>query len=288
MGVSDKPYPYNVLLAHWDAHRLLNQANQAVELDMVQDDDGNIRLATSQTFNVGDTLYYVPVIPLYRLLKGKGNRREGELLLSVFSYLYHIGGVPYYTDEGSETFGYYAMMKEWVLDDMDGMEEEAKRKRVSRLREAEYCGSVMHRKLGNLVHLNQFGERVERFKPESERQKQVLKVGKMAYALFVEFPLSNIFRHIGCAEEEEGNDDGYGSGVVRGGQYISFVADTKGMLFEMIADMINCEFSECAIMEQPTIVQVFGSHATEIANLNFERGFFYLINELCSLLYDMP
>lgn len=74
MNVSDKSYPYTILLAHWDALRQLNNTKQR-ELSIIQDEQNNINLATKQTYNIGTTLYYIPVLPLYRLLKENHHKK---------------------------------------------------------------------------------------------------------------------------------------------------------------------------------------------------------------------
>src|SRR5688572_17534233 len=46
MNVEDKPYPYNILLAHWNMLRLLNSTNQRVELAIIKDERNEVQLST--------------------------------------------------------------------------------------------------------------------------------------------------------------------------------------------------------------------------------------------------
>ncbi|RWY53869.1 hypothetical protein [Mucilaginibacter gilvus] len=70
---------------------------------------------TEPVFEVGNQLFYIPVVPLFRFLRKKENKQCGELLLAVMSYLYREAGVPYYRDEGWFMFNEYEMNKEFFF-----------------------------------------------------------------------------------------------------------------------------------------------------------------------------
>ena len=77
--------------------------------------------------------------------------------------------------------------------------------------------------------------------------------------------------------------------IISAQQYISFVAESKRILYEHIERMVNDEFNECSGMEQPTLMQVHDKQnnlSTE--GLDFEYRLFPLINELCTLLNQIP
>ena len=69
-------------------------------------------------------------------------------------------------------------------------------------------------------------------------------------------------------------------------KYISFIADSKGWLYENIKDSINNEFNEYGVMEEPTISKQFDGSEITATNLDFENRLFALLNDLCGLLYD--
>ena len=69
-------------------------------------------------------------------------------------------------------------------------------------------------------------------------------------------------------------------------KYISFIADTRGWLYESLSDTINNEFNEYGAMEEPTISKRFDGSEIPKANLDFENRLFGLLNDLGGLLYE--
>lgn len=69
-------------------------------------------------------------------------------------------------------------------------------------------------------------------------------------------------------------------------KYISFIADTKGWLYESLSDTINNEFNEYGAMEEPTISKRFDGSEIPTTNLDFENRLFALLDDLCTLLDD--
>ncbi|OKS85741.1 hypothetical protein RG47T_1187 [Mucilaginibacter polytrichastri] len=285
IDVTEKPYPYNILLAHSCANRQLKKSGQEVKLSIMQDKKGAVQLATHHKYNVGMTLYYIPVLPLYRLLQDRAQKQTAELLLSVFSYLYHSAGISYYKEEDS-TLGYHCeCLREMYIEDGDGYGEAEHNTYVSALNEASHYGEVMQRKIYNLYHLNHFQQRIDIYKPKTALERACLKLAKTANALLEQYPNQTIHRNM--ASEE--NDDEYEYGVIRAAQYISFIAETKGALYENIAQGINDEFGEYNGMEEPARTQVFNmKDEPDAGGLDFEYKLFPLLIKLCTLLNDLP
>jgi hypothetical protein len=250
MGVENKPYPYNILLAHMHIQKQLRKSEQDIELSIIQEDDSYIKLTTTHTYDTGMTLYYIPVLPLYRLLQKKKQKQTAELLLSVFAYLYHIAGIPYYRDDYSALSYYYECMEEWLMDDLECNDTEQLNSDFSEFNEASYYGDVMLRKMYNPYQLNSFQQRIDNYKPSNSFQKDCLCVANKARRLLLEYPDCTIFRNT-SNQEFEFDDE-----VIKAEQYISFIADNEGLLYENIARMVNDEFNECGEIQQPTILQI--------------------------------
>ncbi|OXA71222.1 hypothetical protein B0A67_13240 [Flavobacterium aquidurense] len=281
--VTNKFYPYNILLVYADIQKQFSQSVQDIELKIIQDDDGTVKLATQHCYNTDNTLYYIPVLPLYKLLKNSKHKQTAELLLSVFAYLYHIAGIPYYREDSSYLYYHYECMEEWILEDLQDEESEGGNSMVSELNKAVYYGEIMLRKIYNPYHLNCFKKRVDNYKPSSPFEKDCLNVGKQAFELLRRYPSDTIFRNTSneVFESEEG--------IIRAEQYISFIADTDGILYKNIQRVINDEFNECSEIEEPTLLQIYDSQ-NELTHkaLDFECRLFPLLNDLCTLLNNMP
>lgn len=283
MDVENKPYPYNILLMHSCVQKQLKKSGQDIELSIVQDDKGTVKLATNHSYSTGNTLYYIPVLPLYRLLQNKKHKQTAELLLSVFAYLYHIAGIPYYRDNNSYLFYQYECMEEWLIDDLESYETEEGNREISEFNKAIYYGDVMLLKMYNPYHLNYFEQRIVNYKPSDSFQKDCLIVAEKALALLLEYPDYTIFHSTSNREFEYDNE------VIKAEQYISFIADSDGLLYENIARVVNDEFNECGEMEEPTLLQIYDTeNRPSKEGLDFEYRLFPLLNDLCTLLNNTP
>ncbi|WP_052257285.1 hypothetical protein [Flavobacterium sp. AED] len=283
MDVENKPYPYNILLTHSYVQKQLRKSGQDIELTILQGNSGMVKLATNHTYNTGNTLYYIPILPLYRLLQNKKHKQTAELLLSVFAYLYHIAGIPYYRENSSYLFYQYECMEEWLIDDFENDETEESNSTLSEFNQAIYYGDVMLRKIYNLYHLNYFKQRTESYRPRTFFEKDCLTVAEKALALLLEYPDYTIFQNTSNREFE------YDDTVIKAEQYISFIADSNGLLYENIARVVNDEFNECSEMEEPTLLQIYDAeNQPSNKGLDFEYRLFPLINDLCTLLNNTP
>lgn len=281
---SSYPYPCNILLAHHQARLSLNTTNQLVALEIIRDDEDKIHLAAKQVYNTGSTLYFIPVIPLYKLLKDRQQKHCGELLLSVFAYLYHNTGIPYYRDSYSPMAYYYEMHSEWILGDIDSYEKEDLNRNVSEINAACFYGEEIFRKLFNPCQLRFFEQRIKTFRPQNKFQRDCLRIAKEAFAMMQRYGDYSIFYNT----EKQGEDDYYEE-TIGAEQYISFVASTEGWLADQIVMSVNEHFNNCSDMEEPTVIQFFdNADETQTKHLQFEQRIFPFMIELVTLLNEIP
>ena len=234
---------------------------------------------SEERYNTGATLFYIPVSPLYRLLHDKNRKASGHLLLSVCAYLYHIADIPYYRQEASYLYWMYEMMNDWVEQDDCTEETEVY---LSEIKQAEFIGDFIEKRIYNRINLTVFEQRIERFRVGNEFDRECLAVAKEAFALYQTYPNETIFRNAkpnGASEEDTDN-------IIGMEKYISFYADHKGWLNEMIIESVNNEFQECGIMEEPMINKSFDSRDITADNLCFENRLFELLHKLSYILKE--
>lgn len=94
-------YPYNIALSVWDAEKQLQEKIKNWESIRLFKNGNQTYLTSEERCSTGMNLFYIPVIPLYRMLKEKHRKKTGQLLLSVCSYLYRNAYIPYYRQEDS-------------------------------------------------------------------------------------------------------------------------------------------------------------------------------------------
>lgn len=272
-------YPYNIALSVWETEaHLKEKIKDWNSLSLVQDDSGKAFFITEHRYDTGANLYYIPVIPLYKMLKDKSTKRTACLLLSVCAYLYHIADIPYYRQEETYLYWEYEMIKDWIEQDEDREEEDA---RLHEMAAAEWIGDRMERKLFNRKNLEVMASRIKAYAPETDYERECLQLAEQALALCTDYPDTNVFEHGTYAryDDEEREEE-----VIRMDKYISFVADTRGWLYESVADCINNEFNEYGEMEEPTIEKRFDGESPVAGSLEFEDRLFTLMGDLCYLL----
>lgn len=281
MQTNSFKFPYNITLAMWDMENKVKRTNSNWDGFRLVKDSRKTYFIGEERYNTGTTLYYIPVVPLFKMLKDPKRKKTAQLLLSVCSYLYHIAQIPYYRQEESYLYWLYEMMNDWVEQDEETEETESYK---SELRNAEYIGDRIEQKLFNRTNLKVFEQRLNRFKSVDMFDKECWQVACNAFALCTEYPNTTIFSNATLPEKDPYDNDE--NEIIGMEKYISFIADTKGWLYESLSDTINNEFNEYGAMEEPTISKRFDGSEIPTANLDFENRLFGLLNDLSGILYE--
>ncbi len=274
MQAIDFGYPYNLALALWDIENKLKE--KVPNWDTIQLIQGKkkVYFLSEERYSTGTSLYYIPIIPLYRMLKDRKRKRTAQLLLSVCCYLYHSAGIPYYRQENSYLYNQYEMIKEWKEEDNENIEY------AKEFYQAEFIGDCMEQKIYNSANLTVFKERLNRFKSKDEFDFECYKMAKEAFEIFTQYPNESIFRN---TRQYKGDPDNEQE-IITMDKYISFWADDKGWLSQNLTDSINNEFNEYGQMEEPSIRKKFKGGLITANSLDFESRLFPLLNELCYML----
>ncbi|UPZ36536.1 hypothetical protein MUB18_20835 [Sphingobacterium sp. PCS056] len=275
------PYPYNILMAYEDAFTKVQRAEGQLDVDLMitVSEYGKIRLTADIGYCTGYRLYYIPVAPVYRLIRSRKNKKAAELLLSVFSYLYHIAGIPYYREEESELFRWYEFQVDWLADGWDDEEEVVQN--YQEIDAAFYIGDVMLRRIYSYYHVDNFAERIDRFTPHSQFDRECLLLAERACQMMQNYPKRKLFDHFTTFEED---DEDY---IITGQQYVSFISDNTGLLFNNMSQSINDELGNCSEKEEPRYIIHFDTNEIERVDLQFEALMFPFLEDLCTLLTEM-
>ena len=136
-------YPYNIALALDDIQKQLkNKVRDWEEIRLIEE-KGKTYFTSEERYNTGAILYYIPIVPLYRLSKNSKRKQSVQLLQSVCSYLYHLAKVPYYRKQDSYLFWMYEMVEEWLTSDDENEEIPIY---FSEIKQAEQIGDFMEQK----------------------------------------------------------------------------------------------------------------------------------------------
>ncbi|MGC4129514.1 MAG: hypothetical protein QM564_08110 [Bergeyella sp.] len=278
MNTANFEFPYNIALALDDVqNRLKNKAENWQEIRLTEDENSTY-FTSEERYNTGRTLYYIPILPLYRLSKNPKRKKSAELLKSVCSYLYHIAEIPYYREQSSYLSWMYEMLTDFVLSDEENEDTDIC---LSEMKQAEQIGDFMEKKIKNPHNLSRFKGRLKGFKAKDNFENDCFLLASKIFLLYRQYPNTTIFRN------SRNNSEPYcyeSEMVLSMDKYISFCSEAKGVLFQMLFETINAELNECVTMEEPIIIKKFdGSDITD-CNLDFENRLFPLIEELIYIL----
>ncbi|SEM44682.1 hypothetical protein SAMN05421856_103288 [Chryseobacterium taichungense] len=279
-------YPYNISLALRDIEAQLKTKSENWQSIQLIEKGSKTYFAIEERCNTGATLFYVPVVPLYQLLHNKVHRKAACLLLSVCAYLYRNADVPYYRQEDSYLYYNYEMLNDWLEQDEEIEDSHNSKKELQR---AEIIGDVMGQKISNPKNLLFFEQRLKRFRPKDRFDKECLQLSEKAFKIYCDYPNESIFRNAhfnNAVKSEDMNEDDYYNEetVVAMDKYISFFAESDGLIYDNLTSMVNNEFNEYAETQEPMIFKTFDGSDLSDKNLDFENQLFKVLNELCRLL----
>lgn len=271
-------FPYNVELALWDVQGKLSDSRYDTLVSLIRG-KGKWHFTVRQTYDTGMALYYIPVSPLYQLLRDN-KRKMGQLLQCVFAYLLHIG-IPFYRGQESFLHWQYEVIGEWLLENPEEWEREDFNRQASQWRAAQVVGDWIGKKIGNPILLQEFQKRLDAFVPTDGNERECHRMAKGIYNLYRDFPEGNVFAHaqgMGISEEDDQ--------TVWMDQYISFVADARGnWLSKQVQEGVNAMFNECSQLQNPTIIRAFrDTEPKERDTLVFESRLFPLLEALIHCL----
>ncbi|MES2373397.1 MAG: hypothetical protein V4557_12505 [Bacteroidota bacterium] len=280
--VSIKKYPFCIaeLFANTQAEMIKRSAN--VELLIVQEDDGYPVIATVKEIDIGLTLYYVPLDAL-RFLHQREKGDTFNLLLSVYSYLHHIAGMPL-LNTSSYIQGEYDMMEQSYSDNEDEFEEQEYRGIMEVFTAAKRYSSILNKHIANTTNLLDFINRIEQFKPADDFDANLLSLSKKIHALWRQFP-DEKFASNNAGEflhPDEEDDRAYID------QFFSFCWASDGWMMDQLLEWVNCELQEKTIFDVPFSIQKFETPHTEIIHeFSFQKQLLELLNELADILNDL-
>jgi len=274
-------FPCNMVLAMWDIDTKMKRTHRNWDgLNLLQDNKKTI-LQSEERYDTGTTLYYIPIVPLYRMLQDKKRKKTSQLLLSVCSYLYHIANIPYYRQEDSYLYWIYEMHNDWIEDDYETEENEMQK---SELRKAEQIGDKIEQKLFNRINVKVFDQRLKAFKSSNTFDHKCWLLACDTFTLYKEYPNERIFRNAPFSEQDPYEND-YENQSIGMEKYISFCAESKGWLYESVTDCINNEFNEYGKIDEPIICKTFDGSELNQTDLDFENRLFNVLDKLSGLLY---
>ena len=268
------PFPYNISHSLTELRQHLKKTTDSWREVRLVHENNCTYFAQEERYDTGMTLYYIPVIPLHTILEQEDRLQVGELLLSVYAYLYRILKVPYYRNDDCYLFSTYETFEELMMEEDDKEIEDE-------LKIAKSIGDIMQDKIRNEDNLQVFETRVNSFAPTDNFDRKCLKIAQQFFCLFQKYPDTAIDRKFSPLRlrEELEND----RVDVTLDNYVSFCSDLKGSLFNNICQYINDDLQDYGEIDEPTRFIPLDGRKIQDNDFDFENEVFENIDELISL-----
>ena len=279
-GVSALSFPENI---NW-ALQELQEKFKTTDLDCIilSDKKHKAVLTTVKTFQVGMTLYYIPVRPLWCMLNQKTNELFARLLTQIFSYLHSVTGIPFFNRSGylCNTYDYMQNM----IDDSEEEDEvfrELQQEEMATLREA---AEKLFQRIRKNFSLQEAAELLQQYRHIPECQKEVADFCEDFLAFTTDFPARSLHQNAGSTLLFDSNAE-----YICYDQYLSFYWSGEDGFIDLLMDIVNADLQEIPEMQQPISLQYFDTEQLqEQHSFDYETRLFSLLDRLIALLnqYD--
>ena len=278
-------FPQNVDYTYKYLCHSIEKLDKTQQCIIIRDEKHQATLATLKTYDTGQCMYYIPVRPLWRLTQVAQQQPLAEMLISVFAYLYQIADISYYRGNGSYLDCMYDMLGDWINEEEnDEQEREYREEQNNDLNELTHAGALLRPIISQPFYLGNFEANIQNYRNSKNWDLKAECLASEFLQLYRDYPQQSLFENIHPdlfnPDEEE---------RIRAWQYISFYWSGEDTLYEMLYEMVNNEFQEYGVTDEPTIIQLYDSPQSQPLNdLNFEKRLFELIDKLCEILngYD--
>jgi len=282
-------FPQNIYRA-WEAVKSACGDKNCI---ILQDGKQQAVLATVETLDLNNCLFYIPVRPYWRLAKAEQSQRLAELVMCLFSYLHQQAGLPFYMDRGTFMDGQYDMFEQWIgevqyeeanAEDEEQEENGYRQAQEEDIYELRQAGAHIHRLIDNPEWFTKMESVIDAFIQDHPEETEWVEIADEFLSLYREYPKRTITDHIRtellCPGEEE---------RITPDMYTGFYWSGKDNLCGELDDMINNNFQEMPVMDEPMYIQTF-DRLQEQPNkpFDFEDRLYDLIEKFRDLLnqYD--
>ncbi|MFD2966248.1 hypothetical protein [Sphingobacterium bambusae] len=270
-------FPCNMACAMDHLQRALKATGEEWQDIRLVEDEGSVFFARQQRFDTGMTLYYIPVEPLFYMLRDNSRKKASHLLLSAFAYLFQVARIPYHRHEGNYLNYTYDMLNDWKMQD-----DEEDLAFVKEYRCMEYVGDVIELKIQNPENLRNFKNRLEGFRTKDDFDRDCLKIGELAFTLLTVYPDAHIYDKFREGSFVEEDDDL--SRQISLDNYISFYGSACGELSDLVIETVNTDLQQFSGIDEPTIFLPIDGREIKGNNFDFEIKLFKLVEDLSILL----
>jgi hypothetical protein len=254
---------------------------------ILQDGKQQAVLATVETLDLNNCLFYIPVRLYWRLAKSAQRQHLAELVMCLFAYLHQQAGLPFYMDSGTFMDSQYNMLEQWINEVQyeeepdENVYRKAQEEDIYELRQA---GAHIHRLIDNPEWFTKMESVINTFTQDHPEETEWVEIAGEFLSLYQQYPkrtiTDNIRTELLCPGEDE---------RITPDMYTGFYWSGKDNLCDELDDMINNNFQEMPVMDEPMYIQTFDCLPEQpVQPFDYEDRLYDLIEKFRDLLnkYD--
>jgi len=278
-------FPMNIYRSWQITSERITAIDKKLDCIILKDDAHEATLAIIRQFDTGRNLYYIPVKPLWVWANCAEQQAVTEVVLAIFAYLYQVVQIPLFTEQDSFLGGQYSYCEDMINDEMcDSDEDERlyKEEQLNELYTLQNAGLHLRRMMLDKQRLEQMEDTVLNYANAEIRDNDLAILAIEFVQLYKAYPNRTCYDGIRPdlfypeIEERIGADE-----------YISFYWSGYDTLIDTVMDIINCEFQEKGVTDEPIDVTLFDDTVSpDKESFGFESRFFPLIIRLTEFLDD--
>ncbi len=274
---SDLDYPLNVASAFEIVkNKCLERKLSCI---ITKDERNGTSITTVKTFDNGYTLYYIPVRPVWLLLRNQTRPILTGIWLEIFRYLYHITGVAYYKQD-SYLYRMYEILQNWIDDDCDSEDEAYKKEQQKTMCNMHDAGDKLFTYLKQGFSAKQLQQLLQQYRLSGYYEIEMEKIITDCLQLWADYPNRSVSDNIDCnvaiSEHEE---------IIYLDNYLSFFWSSYDNLYDTLMEMINDELMEMSHQQEPVSLQCFDkAQVKEQHDFDFIHRFFELVESISEML----
>jgi hypothetical protein len=254
---------------------------------ILQDKGKQAVLSVVKTFDLSQCLFYIPVRAYWNWSQCAEQERITELVTVLFAYLHQVVDIPFYAENGSFMDYHYDTLEQWAseAEDEGNNDEEQKEWRQEQedtLYELRRAGGHIMPIIKNPDWLNKMEGVVMNYHHQDNWELEWELLAIEFLQLYRQYPKRSlpdcIHQDLVYPDEDE---------RITCYQYTGFYWSGKDCFKDELNELINSNFQEMPVMDEPTAVYFFDTMPEpDRKDFDFETRLFNLMERLRDLLND--
>ncbi|MBO9681957.1 MAG: hypothetical protein J7502_04710 [Flavisolibacter sp.] len=278
------PFPHNIASSY---ERISDQISEAGLTSILAHDDNNETcIVTVEEYNTKFDLYFIPLRPIYNILKDDKNKNIRPAVLEISRYLCHNAGFAGLIN-GSFAWNEYERLEEWAGEQLDNLEEgedeDCWHEQIIAVKQVQTFASSIYPDMNVPFSSKRIKSAIGKIEIEEQSPMELKTICNGFIELAEKFPQHSLYTNI--PSEYFDRYDYYE--LVRLEQWACFFWSDNHFLFEHFMECVEADLQEKPTKEVPLKIRVFNAaNEIPVTSFDFEDQLLDLVHQFTCFLND--